>query len=124
MMTAGENSDAPGMAQGLHLVAKPIGAACNFDCAYCFYLEKQALYADGEDCRMPDEMLGAFIRSYISSQPTPVVECVWQGGEPTLWGLDFFRRVVEFSAPSRNSRPSPIPCRPMARSSTTRGAAS
>jgi uncharacterized protein len=98
-MTAGKNSDVPGMAQGLHLVAKPIGPTCNLDCAYCFYLEKQALYADGEDYRMPDEVLGAFIRSYISSQPTPLVEFVWQGGEPTLLGVEFFERVVELQRP-------------------------
>ncbi len=84
---------------GLHIVAKPIGPACNLDCAYCFYLEKQALYGAGEDFRMSDEVLAAFIGSYVAAQPTPVVEFVWQGGEPTLLGLDFFRRVVELQAP-------------------------
>lgn len=86
-------------AQGIHIVAKPIGPSCNLDCEYCFYLEKQALYGAGEDCRMPNEVLSTFIRSYIESQPTPVVEFVWQGGEPTLVGLDFFRRVVELQRP-------------------------
>ncbi len=84
---------------GLHIVAKPIGPACNLDCAYCFYLEKQALYGAGEDYRMSDAVLAAFIGSYVAAQPTPVVEFVWQGGEPTLLGLDFFRRVVELQAP-------------------------
>jgi len=80
---------------GLHVVAKPIGAACNLDCAYCFYLEKQALYPASKDLRMSDEVLAAYVRTYIKAQPTPLVEFVWQGGEPTLLGLDFFRRVVE-----------------------------
>lgn len=94
-----ESSQASAIAQGLHIVAKPIGPACNLDCAYCFYLEKQSLYGLGEDFRMADEVLSAFIRSYIETQPTPVVEFVWQGGEPTLLGLDFFRRVVELQQP-------------------------
>jgi len=85
-------------AQGLHIVAKPIGPVCNLDCAYCFYLEKQALYGTGENYRMPDDVLTAFIKGYVEAQPTPVVEFVWQGGEPTLLGIDFFRRVVELQA--------------------------
>ncbi len=85
--------------QGLHVVAKPIGSACNLDCAYCFYLEKSALYDPHEDFRMPDAVLAAFIRQYIESQPTPEVAFVWQGGEPTLLGLDFFRRVVALQQP-------------------------
>ncbi len=84
---------------GLHVVAKPIGPACNLDCEYCFYIEKQALFAAGEQHRMQNRVLSAFIASYISSQPTPVVEFVWQGGEPTLLGIDFFRRVVELQKP-------------------------
>jgi uncharacterized protein len=86
-------------AQGIHIVAKPVGPACNLDCVYCFYLEKQALYGVGEDYRMPDEVLATFIRSYVEAQPTPVVEFVWQGGEPTLLGVDFFQRVVELQRP-------------------------
>ena len=84
-----------GLAPGIHVVAKPIGPACNLNCEYCFYLEKQALFGPAEKYRMPDEVLSAFITNYITSQPTPEVEFVWQGGEPTLLGLDFFRRVIE-----------------------------
>ena len=84
---------------GIHVVAKPIGPACNLRCEYCFYLEKQALFGAGETWRMPDRVLSAFITGYIASQPTPVVEFVWQGGEPTLLGVDFFRRVVELQKP-------------------------
>jgi uncharacterized protein len=81
--------------QGIHVVAKPIGPGCNLNCEYCFYLEKQALFAAGEKYRMTDNVLSAFIRNYITYQPTPLVEFVWQGGEPTLLGINFFKRVIE-----------------------------
>lgn len=82
--------------QGLHIVAKPVGPACNLDCTYCFYLEKKALFASATSMRMSDSVLRSFIEGYIVSQPTPEVEFVWQGGEPTLLGVDFFRRVVAY----------------------------
>ncbi len=85
--------------EGIHVVAKPIGPVCNLNCGYCFYLEKQALFGAGEKYRMTDEVLSAYIRNYIRSQPTPAVEFVWQGGEPTLLGIDFFKRVVELQRP-------------------------
>lgn len=85
--------------QGIHAVAKPIGPACNLNCEYCFYLEKQALFHPGEQFRMSDEVLAAFITNYITTQPTPAVEFVWQGGEPTLLGIDFFKRVIELQKP-------------------------
>ena len=84
-----------GVPQGVHVVAKPAGPACNLDCAYCFYLEKKVLFAPAETYRMSDEVLAALIANYVRSQPTPEVEFVWQGGEPTLLGIDFFRHVVE-----------------------------
>jgi uncharacterized protein len=87
------------IAQGIHVVAKPIGPACNLNCEYCFYLEKKALFGPREDYRMPDDVLSAFIRGYIEAQPTPAVEFTWQGGEPTLLGIDFFKRVIEFQKP-------------------------
>ncbi len=85
--------------EGIHVVAKPIGPVCNLNCDYCFYLEKQALFGAGEKYRMTDEVLSAYIKKYISSQPTPVVEFVWQGGEPTLLGMEFFKRVIELQRP-------------------------
>lgn len=93
-----------GNPQGIHVVAKPIGPVCNLNCEYCFYLEKQALFPQNEKYRMPDDVLRAFITGYISSQPTPVVEFVWQGGEPTLMGIDFFRRVIELQRPFANGK--------------------
>ena len=99
--TISQSDDAP---RGIHVVAKPIGPLCNLNCEYCFYLEKQALFARNEKYRMTDDVLRAFITGYISSQPTPVVEFVWQGGEPTLIGIDFFKRVLELQKPFAKSK--------------------
>lgn len=93
------SKDKDANAHGIHVVAKPIGPMCNLNCDYCFYLEKQALFDSGENYRMNDTVLSAYITQYITSQPTPVVEFVWQGGEPTLLGVDFFKRVVELQRP-------------------------
>ena len=82
-------------AHGIHVVAKPIGPICNLNCDYCFYLEKLALFNPDRLYRMSDQVLSAFIANYISSQPNPIVDFVWQGGEPTLLGIDFFRRAIE-----------------------------
>ena len=85
--------------QGIHILAKPIGPRCNLNCEYCFYLEKLSLFPKGENYVMSDEVLQAYINKYITLQPTPVVGFVWQGGEPTLLGLDFYKRVVELQLP-------------------------
>ena len=78
-----------------HVMTKPIGAVCNLDCKYCFYLEKEHLYQKNNSRRMPHEILELYIRQYIESQRTEVVTFAWQGGEPTLLGVDYFRGVVE-----------------------------
>ena len=78
-----------------HLLAKPPGAICNLDCKYCFYLSKEDLYK-GSSFRMTDEMLETYIRQLIESHNIPEVTVAWQGGEPTLMGLDFFRRSIVF----------------------------
>ena len=79
-----------------HVMAKPSGAICNLDCGYCFYLEKEKLYSNARDhWRMSDETLKAYVKQYIEAQDVPAVSFAWQGGEPTLMGLDFFRRAVE-----------------------------
>ncbi|HEY9199744.1 MAG TPA: anaerobic sulfatase maturase [Gammaproteobacteria bacterium] len=85
----------------MHVLAKPIGPVCDIKCDYCFYLEKRALFAKDEHYRMPDDVLAAYIRQYVESQSTPVVEFVWHGGEPTLLGIDFFRRVIALQQPYR-----------------------
>ncbi len=80
-----------------HILAKPIGPVCNLACTYCFYLEKEILFPGRQglaDWTMHDDALERFIRQYIASQPRDVVHFAWQGGEPTLLGVDFFRKVV------------------------------
>ncbi|GMU93238.1 MAG: anaerobic sulfatase maturase [Candidatus Hydrogenedentota bacterium] len=81
-------------ATAFHIMAKPAGALCNLDCAYCYYLEKERLYPSPDARRMSDEVLETFIRDYIASQPTEEVNFAWQGGEPTALGLAFFEKVV------------------------------
>ncbi|MBN1429129.1 MAG: anaerobic sulfatase maturase [Anaerolineae bacterium] len=77
-----------------HLMAKPTGPACNLSCTYCFYLEKKNLFGPGTTV-MSDQVLAAYTRKYIRSQDGPTVEFTWQGGEPTLAGLDFYRRAIQ-----------------------------
>jgi uncharacterized protein len=81
-----------------HVIAKPVGPVCNLDCRYCFYLEKERIYPDNKGMAawaMRGEVLESFVRQYIEAQEVPVVSFAWQGGEPTLLGIDFFRRAVE-----------------------------
>jgi uncharacterized protein len=89
---------------GMHVLAKPIGSVCDIACDYCFYLEKRGLYPPGEHFKMPDDVLARYVEQYVEAQPTPVVEFVWHGGEPTLLGVDFYRRVVELQKPFRGRR--------------------
>ena len=81
-----------------HVLAKPTGAVCNLDCSYCFFLSKEMLYP-GSRFRMADELLEAYVRQLIEAHSrVPEVTIAWQGGEPTLMGLDFFRRSIELAA--------------------------
>jgi len=79
---------------GFQVMAKPTGPVCNLACKYCYYLEKADLYPGTADFRMPDAVLESFVRQYIAAQDIPEVPFAWQGGEPLLLGVDFFRRVV------------------------------
>ena len=80
---------------GFHVMLKPRGAICNLDCAYCYFLSKEQLYPNSE-FRMSDAVLEAYSRQYIQAQSQmPEITFGWQGGEPTLTGLDFFRHAVE-----------------------------
>ncbi len=77
------------------LLIKPAGADCNLHCAYCFYLQKGRLYPDSKIHRMSEAVLERLIASYMATEQ-PVYAFGWQGGEPTLMGLDFFRKAVQF----------------------------
>lgn len=77
-------------------MAKPAGPACNLRCSYCFYLEKKDLFGRSQATRMTEDTLEMFVREYIRSHDAAAeIVFAWQGGEPTLRGLDFFRHVVE-----------------------------
>jgi uncharacterized protein len=86
------------------MLAKPIGPQCNLDCTYCFYTEKKALYQKKEEFRMSDAVLENFIEKYIEAQQSDEVAFVWQGGEPTLLGVDYFRKIVALQKKYTNGK--------------------
>lgn len=80
----------------LSVVTKPTGAACNLDCSYCFFLSKELLYT-AEKQTMSEATLREYLRKFLATHPDGPVTLLWQGGEPTLRGIDFFRRAVEYA---------------------------
>jgi len=95
-------------ASNFHVMAKPIGPICNLDCKYCFYLEKELLYPQADPhidkWAMSDQVLESYIRQYIEAHDTPVVNFAWQGGEPTLLGVDYFRKLVQIQKKYANGK--------------------
>ena len=87
-----------------HVMTKPIGPICNLDCKYCFYLEKENLYAGNHRWQMSDEVLEEYVRQYIEAQDVPEINFAWQGGEPTLLGVRFFRKAVELQQRFANGK--------------------
>jgi uncharacterized protein len=87
-----------------HVLAKPIGPICNLDCKYCFYLEKESLYPQVAKWAMRDDVLESYIRQYIEAHDTPAVNFAWQGGEPTLLGVGYFRKLVELQKKYANGK--------------------
>ncbi|TAK67249.1 MAG: anaerobic sulfatase maturase [Betaproteobacteria bacterium] len=83
------------------VMVKPIGAVCNLDCQYCYYLEKKDLYPKRELFRLADDLLERYIVQHIGASPTQAILFSWHGGEPTLLGLDYFRRIVELQRKHR-----------------------
>jgi len=81
--------------RAFHVMAKPVGPICNLDCKYCFYLEKENLYVKKSSWAMPEDVLESYIRQFIEAQDSPVISFAWQGGEPTILGVEYFRRVIE-----------------------------
>lgn len=80
------------------VMVKTAGPVCNLDCDYCYYLEKDALYPGKKfnlsSFRMNEEVLEKLIRDFITSQPQQTIEFVWHGGEPTLLGIEYFRKAI------------------------------
>ena len=89
--------------QGFHIMAKPTGAACNLNCAYCFFLPKESLYP-GSNFRMSDEVMESYIRQTIEAQRMPEITIAWQGGEPTLLGVEYFRKAVDLQKKYANGK--------------------
>lgn len=85
-----------------HIMTKPAGAICNLDCKYCYFLSKEMMYP-GSRFRMADALLETFVKQYIEAQQVSEVNFAWQGGEPTLMGLDFFKRVIHYQ--QKHTRP-------------------
>lgn len=89
---------------GFHIMTKPIGPICNLDCEYCYYLEKEKLYEKNENFKMSPEVLESYVCQYIDNQNAPEVGFAWQGGEPTLLGVDYFRQVVALQKKHANGK--------------------
>ena len=85
------------------IFVKPAGPACNLDCTYCYYLKKERLYPQSKLFRMPDVILEEYIVQHIEACSEPVIRFSWHGGEPTILGLDYFRRIVSLQ---RQHKPS------------------
>lgn len=78
---------------GFHVLAKPTGPACNLACEYCFFLDKSELYPE-RGFRMSDELLETYLTELFEAHLTRDITVAWQGGEPTLMGVEFFSRAV------------------------------
>jgi len=90
--------------QPFNVMTKPAGPFCNIDCTYCYYTEKTGLYPDTAKFRMPDEVLERYTRAHVAAQAAAgltEVTFYWQGGEPTVLGIDFFRRALALQAAHR-----------------------
>jgi len=80
-----------------HVLGKPTGAICNLDCKYCFFLSKEEFYPKSS-FRMSEAVLESYLKQQCESQHGPEISISWQGGEPTLIGLDFYKHSIELVA--------------------------
>jgi len=85
----------PATSHEFQIFVKPAGPLCNLGCRYCYYLDKQHLYSNGETFRMTDKLLEDYIIQHIQASPGETINFSWHGGEPTTLGLDYFRNIVE-----------------------------
>ena len=90
------------LSRDFQVFAKPAGALCNLECRYCYYLRKKDLYGKGESLRMSDDILEEYIIQHIDASESPEVRFSWHGGEPTILGKDYFRKIA---ALQRTHRP-------------------
>ena len=92
-------------------MAKPTSYQCNLECGYCFYLEKEQYFSQKKQhdkadkiTHMSDDVLKTYVKNYIASQDVPVIDFAWQGGEPTLAGIDFFKRAIAYQEKFRGKK--------------------
>jgi|SRR5437588_3082649 len=117
-------SYAPSRFSAFHIMTKPVGPICNLNCKYCFYLEKENLYpakTAWTNWAMQHDVLESYIRQYIEAQSVPAISFAWQGGEPTLLGVSYFRRVVELQKNMRRASGLKTPSKRMGFCSTMSG---
>jgi len=81
--------------RSFQVFVKPAGAACNLACRYCYYLGRGPAGPAAAPARMPEALLGSYIARHIAASPDEIVRFSWHGGEPTVLGLEYFRRIVE-----------------------------
>jgi uncharacterized protein len=86
------------------IMVKPAGPQCNLNCTYCYYLEKKNLYGGKNVFKLGEDLLEKFIKQYFEALDVPAVTFLWQGGEPALLGLDYFRKVLELQRKYSNGR--------------------
>jgi uncharacterized protein len=80
---------------------KPVGARCNLECKYCYYLEKENLYPDQKNVLMSDEILEKYIIQHIEASMEDVIHFSWHGGDPLLAGIDFYRKALKIQSANR-----------------------
>jgi serine-type anaerobic sulfatase-maturating enzyme len=83
-----------GTKRDFQVFAKPMGSICNLNCDYCYYLKKKNLYPDTYSVPMSEDILEEYIFQHVQAFPGSVINFSWHGGEPTLLGLDYFRKIV------------------------------
>lgn len=86
-----------------HMMAKPSSFHCNIKCEYCFYLNKESVITHKIN-KMSDDTLKEYIRNYIESNSSENIDFAWQGGEPTLLGLDFYKKVIFYQQEFSNGK--------------------
>jgi uncharacterized protein len=87
-----------------NVMLKPAGPVCNLNCTYCYYLEKKNLYREEKKFHISDDLLEIYTKQYIEANQVPVIYFVWQGGEPMLMGIDFFRRALQLQQKYSNGK--------------------
>ncbi|MGF1736440.1 anaerobic sulfatase maturase [Photobacterium satsumensis] len=98
-------SPTPQQVSHCHVMAKPSSSVCNIDCTYCFYLEKENLYPERkQNWKMSEETLELYIKQQIEAQDSDIVDFAWQGGEPTLMGINFFKKAVSLQKKYKEHR--------------------